>query len=260
MNLRKKSLALIAGLMLLTIASAANAVVLDEKSPAQKLRADVAKQVASYMKCLANVQLACEKTGILPAPECNLATGTAIAPADPKNALAGQIAKCDAKLDFNKKGPKGNSPLQNYELLGCPSWGAGVRFASMAQFQAAAGFLKATISGFVGNVTSASGCTDNKTCKTDGKLIFDFIKAVSTCQTACENDYKDKKGNGGPTDSTTLCETNGNLATQACVLKAFAKFSDKAATWTSTQLAAVFVIDEVDDLTDGLFNAPDDCN
>lgn len=250
---------MIAGL-LLSASTAANAVVLDDKSSAQKLRADISKQVVSYMKCLANVQLACEKTGISPAPECNLATGTAVAPADPKGTLASQIAKCDAKLDFDKKGPKGNTPLQNYELIGCPSWGAGVRFADMTAFEVAAGFLKATVSGFVGNVESASGCTDNKTCKADGKLIFDFIKAVSACQTACENDYKDKKGNGGPTDSTTLCEANGNLTTQACVLKAFAKFSDKADTWPSTQLAAIFVIDEVDDLNDGLFNAPDACN
>jgi hypothetical protein len=259
MRLDWRTTAVIAGL-LLSASTAAHAVVLDDKSPAQKLRADISRQVLSYMKCLANVQLACEKTGILPAPECNLATGTAVAPADPKGTFAGQIAKCDAKLDFDKKGPKGNSPLQNYELIGCPSWGAGVRFPSMAQFQAAAGFLKATVTGFVGNVTSASGCTDNKTCKTDGKLIFDFIKAVSACQTACENDYKDKKGNGGPTDSTTLCEPNGNLTTQVCILKAFDKFSDKAVTWPSTQLAAIFVIDEVDELNDGLFNAPAACN
>lgn len=259
MRLDWRTTAVIAGLLLRT-STAAHAVVLDDKSPAQKLRADISKQVVSYMKCLANVQLACEKTGITPGPECNLATGTAVAPANPKGTFSGQIAKCDAKLDFDKKGPRGNTPLQNYELIGCPSWGAGVRFADMDQFEAAAGFLKATVGGFVGNVTSASGCTDNKTCKTDGKIIFDFIKAVSACQTACENDYKDKKGNGGPTDSTTLCETNGNLTTQACILKAFAKFSDKADTWPSTQLAAVFVIDEVDELNDGLFNAPDACN
>ena len=113
MSLDRKSLALVAGLLLTTV-TAAHAVILDDKTPAQKLRADVAKQLAKYAKCLAGVAKTCEKTGANVGLECNLATGTATLPADPNGVLAAQVAKCDAKLDFDKKGPTGNSSVQNY--------------------------------------------------------------------------------------------------------------------------------------------------
>lgn len=84
MNLRWKTPVLIVGLLLTTCA-ASRAAVFDDKSPAQKLRADIANQLAQYKKCLADVELACEKTGIFPAAvECDLATGVAALPADPK--------------------------------------------------------------------------------------------------------------------------------------------------------------------------------
>lgn len=258
MNLRKKTLALVAGLML-TTTCAANAVVLDDKSPAQKLRADVANQLAQYKKCLANVVLACEKTGIFPAEaECDLATGVAALPADPRGVFAAQIAKCDAKLDFDKKGPKGNSSVQNYELIGCPNYGAGVRFADMDAFAAAASFLKGTITGYVGGISSASGCTDDKSCKTDAKIILDLDKGLAKCVTACENDYKDKKGNGGPTDDLGQCDSDP--AVQACFNKVVGKYLDKAADWPVRDFAAFTVFQAIANLSDAIFNAPDDCN
>lgn len=259
MKLDCKTAALIAGLLLVTRSSTLGAVF-DEKSPAQKLRADVATQLARYKKCLANVVLACEKKGFLPGAECHLATATANPPADPKGTFAAQVAKCDAKLDFGHKGPKGNSPVQNYELIGCPSYGAGTRFADMDAYEDAASFLKAQVDSFVSSTPTASGCTDTKSCRADMKILLDFASGLTRCQTACENDYKDKKGDGGPTDDVAQCGLNGDLAAQICAAKVVDKFFDQAATWPLRDLAAISVLGLVDDLSDDLFNVPLDCN
>jgi hypothetical protein len=53
---------------------------------------------------------------------------------------------------------------------------------------------------------------------------------VQKCQLACENDYSNKKGNGGGTDSATACSLNagatastGDANFDACVVKAYGK-------------------------------------
>src|SRR5436309_2661791 len=107
--------------LLIVAGTSASAAVFADKTPEQKLRADVASQVGAYTKCLAGALLSCEKTGALPGAECNLTLATATPPADAKGKFAIAVAKCDAKLDYNRKGPKGNSSVQNYELIGCPS-------------------------------------------------------------------------------------------------------------------------------------------
>lgn len=258
--IRRKTLALAAGLLLAT-ATAANAVVLADKSPEQKLRADVAKQMASYFKCLVGVAAACEKTGVNLDIECNLETGVATPPADPKHTFAAAIAKCDAKLDFDKKGPEGNTSVQNYELLGCPRFDGGPRLADMNALEADAGpVLKQRVTGLVGNVDSASGCTDAKSCKADSKLIVDFYKGIVACQTACENDYKDKKGDGGSTDSLAQCTDSGDPKALICLAKVVDKFLDAAADWPLGGLAASLFLQEATDTTNDLFNRAADCN
>lgn len=260
MKLDNRTMALVAAVLLATC-PAAHALVLDDRSPAQKLRASVFDQLQQYKKCLVNAALACEKTGIFPSTtECDLETGVAALPADPKGIFATQIAKCDAKLDFDKKGPKGNTSVQNYELIGCPSYGAGVRLADMDALAAGASFLKATMTGYAGGIATASGCTDNKACKADTKIILDLDRGLSRCFSACENDYKDRKGNGGPTDSLTQCDGGGDPAVLACLGKVVDKYLDKAADWPARDFAAVAVFQAVGALSDDLFNVPDDCN
>lgn len=260
MKLAWKTTALVAGLLLVT-RSTTFAAVFDDKSPAQKLRADVGNQITRYTKCLSNVLLACEKTGFQPGAECSLETGTASAPADPKGHFAAQIAKCDAKLDFNHKGPKGNTSQQNYELIGCPSFGAAAPFADMDGFESAAGFLKGVFDDFVSSMPQASGCTDTKSCKTETKVLLDFASAVGKCETLCENDYKNKRGNGGPTDDDVQCDlSSGDPRVQLCLDEAVDKFFEKAAAWPLSNLAALAVVTLMDDLNDDLFNVAPNCN
>jgi hypothetical protein len=259
MKLDSKTTALVAALLLIGRTSAPAAVFTD-KSPEQKLRADIGNQITRYTKCLSNVLLACEKHGFQPGAECSLETGTATAPADPKGTFAAQIAKCDARLDFNHKGPKGNSSQQNYELIGCPSFGATDPFADMEGFESGASFLKGVVDDFVSSMPPASGCTDTKSCKAATKVLLDFAAALGKCQTLCENDYKGKHGNGGATDDVARCGLSGDPRAQACLDAAVADFFDKAAAWPLRDFAGVAAVTLADHLNDDLFNAAPNCH
>jgi len=259
MKLDWKTTALAAGLLLLTRATAP-AVVLDEKTAAQKLRADVGSQLARYVKCIGAATVACEKTGDSTAAECDAETGIATPPADPKAKFAKAIAKCDAKLDFDRKGPKGNSSLANYELIGCPSYGSGLQFSSMAQFQSFAPLLKPVVGDLVAGIAFASGCDDAKACANASKVMAGFVDALGNCELRCENDYKDKKGNGGPTDALAQCDLAGDPRAQLCIDKAVDTFVDKAEDWPFRDLAVTQVSALFDDFYDDLFNAPANCD
>ena len=56
-------------------------------------------------------------------------------------------------------------------------------------------------------------------------IIAKLVGAIQKCQTDCENDYKDKKGNGGPTDTSVCAWTAANMNAnfKACTDKAVAK-------------------------------------
>jgi hypothetical protein len=249
---------LVAGL-LLTTWTAAPAEVLLEKSPGQKLRADVAKQLAGYVKCLASAAQACEKTGANLGLDCDVANGATAPGADPKAKFAAQVAKCDAKLDFDKKGPDGNTSAQNYELIGCPRFGGGQQLADMDALEDDAGYLKLLINGMVGNIASVSACTDSKACNADSKVALALFQGIAKCQAACENDYKAKLGNGGPTDDFAPCAPSGGLATQRCASKVAQKFLDDASDWPGRNFVAAALVTAVATMNDELFNAPATC-
>jgi hypothetical protein len=99
--------------------TAASALVLVEKTEAQKLRADIQKQQHGLVSCLVKAATNCEKSGNLVASECDLATGTATAPADAKGKFAADIAKCESKLNFLKKA-KTLDANTAYTAFGCP--------------------------------------------------------------------------------------------------------------------------------------------
>jgi hypothetical protein len=259
MTFRWTTPVLVAGL-LLTTWTAAPAEVLLEKSPGQKLRADVAKQIAGYVKCLASAASACEKTGTSVDADCDVATGATTASADPKHKFAAAVAKCDAKLDFDKKGPDGNTSAQNYALIGCPRFGGGPRLTDLAALETDTAFLKPLVTAMVGNVAQVSACTDTKSCKADSKIFLDLFQGVARCQTACENDYKGKFGQGGPTDDATPCAPSGGLAAQQCAFKVAQKYLDKSADWPGRNFAAAAVVTAVATMNDELFNLPATCS
>jgi hypothetical protein len=253
-----KTIGTAAGCLLFASTTALGAVF-TEKSPEQKLRADVAKQVTGYSKCLITALLACEKTGVSSSVECDLSTSTAAPTADPKVKFAAAVAKCDGKLDYDRKGPKGNSSAENYELIGCPTGSGGPPLADMDEFEEIARAAKDEIDSVASLLPAVSGCSDTETCVDAGKVIAKFADAFGKCLTACENDYKDKKGNGGTDDDTLRCGFTGDPAAAACIAKARDKFDDKTGDWPFGSAVRDTVEGTIDVQTDALFNAAPAC-
>jgi hypothetical protein len=258
MNRHWKTVGTAASCLVLASSAALGAVFI-EKSPEQKLRADVAKQVTGYTKCLITALLACEKTGASSDVECQLETATAAPTADPKDKFAAAIAKCDAKLDYDRKGPKGNSSAENYELIGCPTGSGGPPLADMNELEEIAREAKEEIDLVASLLPTVSGCTDTKTCAEAGKVIATFANAFGKCQTACENDYKDKKGDGGTDDDTLRCGFTGDPAAAACIAKARDKFDDATGDWPFGSFVRDNVEGTIDLQTDSLFNVAPAC-
>ena len=218
----------------------ASALVLVEKSEEQKLRADIQKQAHGYIACLVKAATNCEKSGALVAQECTLATGTAVAPANAKGKFVADIAKCDGKINYLKKA-KTLTATTGYTAIGCPgdsvSGGADDPFADMTAYQAGAlGSTKTQIDGLALTLGVVSGCGMNadplKCQAAEVKRVSSYAFAIQKCQLACENDYKNKKGNGAPSDSTTACSLNANSTAStgdanfdACIVKAYGKLT-----------------------------------
>jgi len=232
--------AAIAGLMV--SGTSASALVLVEKSEAQKLRADIQKQQHGLVACLVKAATNCEKSGNLVGAECNLATGTATPPADAKGKFAGDIAKCASKLAFLKKAKTLNATT-GYTAMGCPgdsdSGTAGDQpYADVTAWQAATpAATRSQINTLAVALGALSGCgsqpdvkSQQKCQNAEVKRISSYAFAIQKCQLACENDYKNKKGDGGNTDSANACSVNANASSgtgdanfNACIAKAYAK-------------------------------------
>src|SRR5262249_58638170 len=66
---------------------------------------------------------------------------------------------------------------------------------------------------------------------TNAKALLKYGTSVNKCQTKCENDYTDSKGNGGPTDSTTQCalaSASADMTFKLCAQAARAKLDAQA--------------------------------
>jgi hypothetical protein len=126
-------------------------------------------------------------------------------------------------------------------------------------------------------VAAINGCDvicggepSHKIEKCEGKCVDDIAKrftkmtlGIAKCLEKCENDYKDKKGNGGPTDLGN-CEValtnNGQDANFfACTDKVFEKAEKKAA-WPAP-LAGILpvVIGSLNDGNDAAYNSAGAC-
>lgn len=245
--------------LLTTTGSAAHALVFAVKSPEQKLRADIGKQTFGYLKCLGKALVACEKTGTSVAPECTVENGVTAGNADPKGKFPAAIAKCDAKLDFARKTPRGLTSLQGYQLLGCPSYGTGFEFSSLEQYAQFLLLVKPAIDDFVPNMQLVAGCTDAKSCAGAAKVLLDYVDALGRCRITCEEDFKNKKGNGGTTDDSAQCSATGDVNAQACRTRATDAFLKKAKDWPFASAVPPGVGPVVDQLGDELWNIPDQC-
>ena len=249
------------------ISGSASALVVADKSAEQKLRKDINNQQIKYVKCLAKAAIKCEDSGALMAQECVLATSTATPPADAKGKFAGDIAKCDSKVDFSKK--LGSlTDVTGYTGIGCPGDSDNVTpgdqpFSGIAAYQAgqttktqvdAIGVVLGSVAGPDPAVCGSLPAPDQPKCVNDlAKLTAKYASDVQKCIWLCENDYKDKKGNGGPTDGANCAldlgpsandgaNTSGNAAFNACVDKAWGKAQKKGG---FPGLAGSFVLPQV---------------
>jgi hypothetical protein len=249
----------LAAALLLTTGSAAHALVLTEKSPAQKLRADVGKQIHGYLKCLGKAAVACEKTGASTDAECILDTGAVTAPADPKGKFAAAVGKCDAALDFGRKAPRDLTSFESYQLLGCPNYGIGFTFSGLEQYAQFLGLVKPAMDDLIDEMPFMSGCSDAKSCANAAKILLNLIDGLNRCDLTCEEDYKDKKGNGGTTDDLVQCDATGDAKAQACNAKVAAKFLKNADAWPLRDLVIPQIAPMFDGFNDRLWNIADLC-
>ena len=268
----------VSGAVVMLVAGAVSAVILDpgvnpaDKGP-QKHRADVNKQVAKYIDCATKALVACEKKGTSSAPECDIQNpiSSTIADAAAKQKFIDSLLKCATKLDFIKKGP-----ASDYSLVGCPgdvdtvtpgdqpypNYSA-MQLGIPAAVADAVLVVTPVLQVFCGGAPPTSDATVLD-CQTKGaQALAKYVKGAGKCQWKCENDYKNKKGNGGPTDSTTQCSIGDSADTNfnGCVAKAKATAEKKIPvgdlTLVEFQLLEDSVSDSLNDTNNDGYNEND---
>jgi hypothetical protein len=274
---------LLAAVLSLMLFGDAEALVIEAKTEAQKLRADIGKQLTGLAGCFSKAWQKCEKGTDPLTTSCSIETGEtdldAAYPGDLSGKFAADIAKCVSKVDFLKKAKDLNGTT-GYENIGCPgdsdSEEAGnQRFFDMNAYQVGSiDSLKVTVDQF-GLLAPISGCdpSDPKLEKCVATLIKSldlYTKGIGLCQLKCESDYKGKKGGGGPNDDdnchvesyATTAPTPDSVMT-ACADKALSKLTKKY----PAGLPAVFealvmpaVVDGINSGNDAFYNQPSNCS
>ncbi len=228
---------LAAGAILLG-AAAASAEILAAKSPEQKHRADVGKQVSKLVLCIVKQSEKCEKKGTSAAQECDLSDppSSTIADGKAKTKFIDGIAKCESKLNLTKKGP-----ASNYSVFGCPGdsvpGGTDDPYADMAAFGTGISPTARTQLDLLGVILNGL-CTGDPLGQPDAAscVLFQikngakYSKGVYNCMGKCENDYQDKKGNGGTFDDPAQCYPGNASADdnfESCVNDTLAKAEKK---------------------------------
>jgi hypothetical protein len=250
--------------------------VLDAKTAEQKLRKDVGKQTTKYIQCVVKAAQKCESNGANSGVECHAATGVVDFAGDPvldpKNkepgTFTGALGKCDAKFDPSKKG-------SDYVGIGCPGDCDDVddgvqQCASMAAFEAITegDAVKAQLELLAAGIDA--GCnidTGLGTASTDpvqiacvvnnADTLSRYSKGLGKCYEKCENDYKDKKGNGGPNNDGNCLAGGGSADPEfaGCVSDSLAKAEKKNPLSTTVEGIVLGLVNTaLNDASDGLYN------
>jgi hypothetical protein len=274
----KLSAVFIGATALALIGTAARANVIDPSVDAThktdaKLRSDVGGQVAKYTFCLVKANTTCEKKGVNSHVECHLQTGVVDfepTPGKVTQKYQAAIAKCDAKINLTKKGT-------DYTGIGCPgdcnSAAAGVQeCADLTAFQATI-TSSSSSSAPKGQLPLLSLLIDNA-CATDNpglmptdpiriacvadnaKGLTKYAQGLFKCEGKCENDFKNKIGNGG-FDNGTSCASgvSGEANFNACDSAALAKAGTLSPTVSSTVVPALRAV--INSATEGLYDRSD---
>ncbi len=156
---------------------------------------------------------------------------------DPKGKFGPALAKCASKVLLSKKSPSGGAdPVGDYQGIGCPgdsnSGTLGDQpFSDLNAYQAGALTNSRTQVAGLAAVIDLLGCAagsgntdqaDIDCVQSNAEKLSALTKGVFKCGDKCENDYKDKAGNGGTTDGSN-CAQGGDANNQICLDAAMAK-------------------------------------
>jgi hypothetical protein len=259
----------------------AQALVLAAGSPAQKQRADIAKQVGKEIQCLAKSAIKCEKSGVNAGVECNLSSPSDSTVPDETAKAKFELAvmKCDSKVDLSKKSATGDA-VTDYTGIGCPgdsnsSMTGDQPYADLTQFQAR---IPPGVKTALTTLAIGINCVCGPLSSTDAAVIacvalnasglLKYGLSAGKCQTKCENDYVDAHGNGGVDDSTTKCAlASGSAAPDFQVCEAAARDKATAAGVNSTLIdggtfcgfPSTGLNSALDAASNDLYNDPNDC-
>jgi hypothetical protein len=264
------------------LASTASALVLTDKSDEQKLRKDIQKQQTKFVDCIVKAALKCEKAGAVGnPPECDLPTGDDGTPANDDAAFQESIAKCESKVDYTKKGFGDNA--SDYDAIGCPgdsvaggaddpytdlvAYQTGANAAAKGQVDTLAAVLAGAAVGAGGPCNAGTPDEQNDCTNALAKLASGYAKGLFKCIGKCESDYKDKKGNGGPTDAANcaldpdgaLPYTAGNVNFNACTTKAREKADKKGGFPGPVGSLVGLIHSALNDATTDVFNENEVC-
>lgn len=239
--MRARPLALVA--LALALADPTAAAVLPDRSPEQRHRRDVAKQLTRAALCTARAVVACERAGALSSQECDPTDPAASTVPDPGGRVvarfAAALARCDGRVDLLRKGP-----AADYEAFGCPGDldpattdddpvgslpALQARFAATARARLAgfASLIEPACLALVPGQTSPSADPRVLRCMaTQAKQARTYAKRVLACQQACEGDYRGRDGGGGATDDPARCAPGApasDPAFAACTARALAR-------------------------------------
>ncbi len=276
---RSARIILAAGVLALG-AQSASALVLTSGSPEQKWRADVRKQAGKLIACVVKATLKCEAAGPAYGLDCDPAVPSAAYEDGGKFVAA--IEKCESKVDYAKKGDFylesgciGDAVADDTSVpIDTTTLGDQI-YADLAAYEEGS---FAAVEGAVSLIGSAlpalTGCktTSEATPVTPGEIVCANAQAAalgayasgwSACADACENDYKNSKGNGGPTDAPSCIygDAGASAAFTACIDAARAKAYAKVTMAPVVGLVAVPLFGQVlNAATNETYNDPNSCD
>lgn len=253
--------------------------VSDANKDLAKLRKDIGKQGSKHVFCLVKAATKCEKDGVDSTVECNLANGNVSYDVPPDKATTkfqDAIAKCDEKYNPTKKGT-------DYVGIGCPG-DCDVGAAGTQQCANMSPAYEATVEGTTG-LTAAKvqlgglASLINAACTLDGfgasnadpvriacveqnaaTLSF-YSKSLFKCILKCENDFKDKKGNGGPSNGPDCNAADGGADPlfATCVSDGLTKAETKKGPLSPSNASVLLpqINTAINNATNGLYNRSD---
>jgi hypothetical protein len=266
------------------LASSGSALILDpsvdptDKDP-EKLRADIQKQQSKFVDCIVKAALKCEKNGVaVSPPECDISTANDSTPADDDTGFSDDIVKCESKVNYSKK--VFGDVATDYDAIGCPGdsvpGGSDQPFTDLNAYQAGANAsakdqvetLAAVLAGAAADPSVCGTDPDPNKCGNDiAKRTAGYAKGLFKCLGKCENDHKDKKGDGGDTDGANcaldpdgaLPYTAGNVNFNACVTKAREKADKKGGFPGPVASIVGLVHSALNDANNDVFNENEVC-